>query len=302
MGFNFGDFLKYELGKKKVKAIDLAKAIGKSPAYITKIQKENIIPDYETLRIFSEKLEIDYEFLLFQIGIIDENTLLHINAFNNLKGYLAEIVNLNEMTSEKIETFTNLMKEYKHKLEMQLDSTLINEVKNYLGKNFIFPKFENPYKQDSYYGFKQIKNLKITTGEKEKFSSKFIKIPVFTDFNNKDNKGPIKYLSTDISNLKDKIDFDEDVVWYTPLEDSKHFYLVKLNAYSNKDKIIFKYNGTIYEGIFNIKTYDNNTIGISNIKNTKNLEQDDSLILFPENNPPKNFEIIGKILSEFNIL
>jgi len=40
--------------------------------------KNNIIPDYEDLKVIAKTLDINYSFLLFQIGILDEADLKHI--------------------------------------------------------------------------------------------------------------------------------------------------------------------------------------------------------------------------------
>ena len=109
MSFKFSEFLKHELSKKTIRANELAKLIDKVPSYVTKLQKEDIIPNYKDLKIIAKAFGINYEFLLFQIGIIDTNTLTHINAFGSLRSYLAEIMNLTDMTNEKFEIYSGFI-------------------------------------------------------------------------------------------------------------------------------------------------------------------------------------------------
>jgi len=102
MGFNLSEFIRLEMTKKNIKAVDLADALNKSPSYISKMLKNNIIPDYEDLKIIAKTLDINYPFLLFQIGILDEADLKHIIACNTLKEYLGELLKVNDMEEEKV--------------------------------------------------------------------------------------------------------------------------------------------------------------------------------------------------------
>ena len=77
MSFNLSEFIRMEMAKKNIKAVDLADALNKSPSYISKMLKNNIIPDYEDLKVIAKILDINYSFLLFQIGILDLS-LIHI--------------------------------------------------------------------------------------------------------------------------------------------------------------------------------------------------------------------------------
>ena len=54
MSFNLSEFIRMEMAKKNIKAVDLADALNKSPSYISKMLKNNIIPDYEDLKISSQ--------------------------------------------------------------------------------------------------------------------------------------------------------------------------------------------------------------------------------------------------------
>lgn len=304
MGFKFGDFVKYELVRKKIKAIDLAEAINKSPAYITKLQKQNFIPEHNVLKIIAKKFEISYEFLLYQIGIIDEYALLHINAFTTLKGYLSEVMNINDMSVDKIEKLMKYMKDNKEKLDKELDDKLILEVKNTLGESFVFPKYEDPYAPDSFYGFKKINNLKIATGEIEKHVSNIKELPVYKDFDDNGNDKIISKVKVDLNFIKADVNFNNEIVWYKPFVDKDYYYLIEKNAYNNGDKILFKQNDDMFIGKYtvNMSNTTMNSVIISNIVNVHSEKEKDTPIFFMNNDIPDNLRIIGRIISEFKSL
>lgn len=59
MSFNLSEFIRMEMAKKNIKAVDLADALNKSPSYISKMLKNNIIPDYEDLKVIAKILDIN---------------------------------------------------------------------------------------------------------------------------------------------------------------------------------------------------------------------------------------------------
>lgn len=288
MSFNLSEFIRMEMAKKNIKAVDLADALNKSPSYISKMLKNNIIPDYEDLKVIAKILDINYSFLLFQIGILDEADLKHIIACNTLKEYLGELLKVNDMEEEKVNAFINFLVTNKENLGDNLTDELLNNVKDALGENFIYPDYATPYTEDSYYGFKKIRNLRLATGEYVR--SKFRKLPLYTALNN----GPItgRDMGFDFSLLKEEIEPDTEVVWFKP-EDKEYCYLVNIGQYKDKDKILFERGDAIYVGKYN---YQEKTMVLTDIMNAVSREEDDTPIVLTDT---KSIRIIGKVLFEF---
>lgn len=300
MNFSFSEFLKHELGKKVLKASELAEIMNRAPSYITKLKNQNIIPDYKDLRVIAEQFEIGYEFLLFQIGIIDENTLLHINAFSTLKSYLSEIMNINNMTQEKLSVFFQYMNNNIEKLDQELTDEMLLEVTNTLGNTFILPTYKNPYSKDYYPGFKKLPNIKLAVPEKKYDNKQLKNLPVYTDFNNSEENKVITEVAVDLKTLEKKaLNIENEFIWYSPSISIKDLYLVEKGQYKNTDKIIYKKKDTIYIGKYNVKSSDNqvNSIVITDILKPSNNEVIEIPEFFLENQIPEDLIIIGRVLS-----
>lgn len=299
MGFNFGKFLEHELVMKNIKGVELARVLDKSPAYITKMQKQNIIPDYDDLKKIADKLGISYEFLLFQIGVIEDSTLQHINFFTNIKSYLAETINNNNFTLEKGKRLMEYIIEHNEVLEMAITEEEVIKLKNFLGDEFIFPKFQNPYTEDSYSGFKKQKDINIRTGENEKHLRNYRKVPVFEDFNEDGTEIQIDKIGFDLDMKKEEINFNGNIVWYKPKNQYTYYYLVEKDFIKNGNKILFKKTTEMYIGFY---TSNNSTVIISNIQNAVTKESVDTPIIYTDVNIPEDIRIIGKIISEYRVM
>jgi hypothetical protein len=160
----------------------------------------------------------------------------------------------------------------KENLGDNLTDELLNNVKDALGENFIYPDYATPYTEDSYYGFKKIRNLRLATGEYVR--SKFRKLPLYTAL----NSGPItgRDMGFDFSLLKEEIEPDSEVVWFKP-DDKEYCYLVNLGQYKDKDKILFERGDAIYVGKYN---YQEKTMVLTDIMNAVSREEDDTPIGF----------------------
>ncbi|MBB6215074.1 transcriptional regulator with XRE-family HTH domain [Anaerosolibacter carboniphilus] len=302
MSFKFSEFLKHELGKKVLKANELAKLMNRAPSYITKLQKEDIIPDYKDLKVIAEQFGIGYEFLLFQIGIIDVNTLLHINAFGNLKSYLSEIINLTNMTPEKIDIINTYMKENTDKLDFELTDDLIVETMKTLGDEFVFPSYKNPYGADSFRDFKKLPKIKIATGETSQVENQLKQLPVYSDFNVDGGVNVMTEIAIDIRTLKNKAtNLESEFFWYSPYSSIRDLYLVEKVHCKDGDRVIYKKKDTIYTGKYNVKTTDDkiNSVVFTDIIAPHKDEPVAVPEFFLENNIPADMLIIGKVLSVF---
>lgn len=299
MDFNFSDFLKHELSKKILKANELAKLIDKVPSYITKIQKENIIPNYKDLKIIARAFGISYEFLLFQIGIIDTNTLIHINAFGSLKSYLAEIFNLTDMTKEKRKIFNDFIDKNEDKLNDELTDELMIETMDFLGNDFIFPNYKNPYTEHTYPGYKKIPKVTFPSvqGNQSNVQSKML--PVYYDLNENGDTDPISQFPTTQNVLATKAtDIGNEIFWYSPTKNiSNDLYLIEKVSVNNGDRLLYKNRDKIYTGIYS-STPD--SIIITNIFDTQqNTSIDGPPVIISTNDRSTNMFIIGKVLSVF---
>lgn len=302
MSFDFSEFLKHELDKKVLKANELAKIMNRAPSYITKLKTEDIIPDYKDLRVIAEQFGMGYEFLLFQIGIIDEQTLLHINAFGTLKSYFSEVINLTYMTKEKLETITNFMKENIDKLESELTDEFIVETVRTLGDDFIFPSYKNPYGPGSFTGLKKLPKIKIATGETSKIENQSKKLPVYSDFNADGGVNVMTEIAIDMRTLKNKAtNIENEFFWYSPYSSIRALYLIEKVHCKDGDRVLYKKKDTVYIGKYNIKTTDEkiNSVVITDIIAPHKDEPIAIPEFFLESNIPSDILIIGKVLSTF---
>lgn len=291
MSFDLSEFIRMELTKQNIKAVDLANALNKTPSYISKMLKNNIVPDYEDLKIIAKKLNINYPFLLFQIGILDEADIKHIIACNTLKGYLGELLKVNSMDEKRTDIFINFLESNKDSMENNLTDELLNKVRDTLGEEFIFPDYINPYTKDSYYGFKKLRNLRLASGEYVR--SQFKKLPLYTSI---DNLGEVteKEMGFDFTLLKEEIAADSEVVWFKP-DDKEYCYLINIGQYEDKEKILFKRGGELYIGKYN---YKEKTMVLTDILNTVTREEESTPIISTDTSSVK---IFGKVLFEFKV-
>ena len=294
MSFKFSEFLKHELSKKTLRANELAKLIDKVPSYVTKLQKEDIIPNYKDLKIIAKAFGINYEFLLFQIGIIDTNTLTHINAFGSLRSYLAEIMNLTDMTNEKFEIYSDFIQKNIDKLNDKLTDELIGETMDFLGNDFIFPNYNNPYTEDAYEGLKEIPNVKFSTVQNNQSNVQSKMLPVYSNFEYNEKNEPISQFPITLSVLSSKAaDIANDFFWYSPtITVSSDLYLIEKVSLNNGDKILYKSKDDIFTGIY---TSAGDSIIISNIYDTnKGTSIDGPPIVITDKS---EVFIIGKVIS-----
>lgn len=291
MSFDLSEFIRMELAKQNIKAVDLANALDKTPSYISKMLKNNIIPDYKDLKIIAQKLNINYPFLLFQIGILDEADIKHIIACNTLKGYLGELLKVNSMDEKRTDIFINFLESNKDSMENNLTDELLNKVRDTLGEEFIFPDYINPYTKDSYYGFKKLRNLRLASGEYVR--SRFKKLPLYTSI---DNLGEVteKEMGFDFTLLKEEIARDSEVVWLKP-DDMEYCYLINIGQYEDKEKILFKKGGDLYIGKYN---YQEKTMVLTDILNAVTREEEGAPIISTDTSSVK---IFGKVLFEFKV-
>lgn len=298
MTFKFSDFLKHELSKKTIKASELAKLIDKVPSYVTKLQKEDIIPNYKDLRIIAKAFGINYEFLLYQIGIIDTSTLTHINAFGSLKSYLAEIMNLTDMNAEKLEVFNEFMKNNINRLNDELTDELIIETMNSLGDNFVYPNYNNPYTEDAYKGFKKIPNVSFSTVKENQSNVQSRMLPVYQDFYEDKESEPISQVPITLKVLNSKAnDIANEIFWYSPTNTiSNDLYLIEKVSLNNNDKILYKSKDGIFTGIYTIA---GDSIIISNIYDTKKGTPIEGPPIVISSGDKSTVYIIGKIISVF---
>ena len=298
MTFKFSDFLKHELSKKTIKASDLAKLIDKVPSYVTKLQKEDIIPNYKDLRIIAKAFGINYEFLLYQIGIIDTSTLTHINAFGSLKSYLAEIMNLTDMNAEKLEVFNEFTKNNINRLNDELTDELIVETMNSLGDNFVYPNYNNPYTEDAYKGFKKIPNVSFSTVKENQSNVQSRMLPVYQDFYEDKESEPISQVPITLKVLNSKAnDISNEIFWYSPTNTiSNDLYLIEKVSLNNNDKILYKSKDGIFTGIYTIA---GDSIIISNIYDTKKGTPIEGPPIVISSGDKSTVYIIGKIISVF---
>ena len=298
MTFKFSDFLKHELSKKTIKASELAKLIDKVPSYVTKLQKEDIIPNYKDLRIIAKAFGINYEFLLYQIGIIDTSTLTHINAFGSLKSYLAEIMNLTDMNAEKLEVFNEFMKNNINRLNDELTDELIVETMNSLGDNFVYPNYNNPYTEDAYKGFKKIPNVSFSTVKENQSNVQSRILPVYQDFYEDKESEPISQVPITLKVLNSKAnDISNEIFWYSPTNTiSNDLYLIEKVSLNNNDKILYKSKDGIFTGIYTIA---GDSIIISNIYDTKKGTPIEGPPIVISSGDKSTVYIIGKIISVF---
>lgn len=298
MTFKFSDFLKHELSKKTIKASELAKLIDKVPSYVTKLQKEDIIPNYKDLRIIAKAFGINYEFLLYQIGIIDTSTLTHINAFGSLKSYLAEIMNLTDMNAEKLEVFNEFTKNNINRLNDELTDELIVETMNSLGDNFVYPNYNNPYTEDAYKGFKKIPNVSFSTVKENQSNVQSRMLPVYQDFYEDKESEPISQVPITLKVLNSKAnDIFNEIFWYSPTNTiSNDLYLIEKVSLNNNDKILYKSKDGIFTGIYTIA---GDSIIISNIYDTKKGTPIEGPPIVISSGDKSTVYIIGKIISVF---
>ena len=298
MTFKFSDFLKHELSKKTIKASELAKLIDKVPSYVTKLQKEDIIPNYKDLRIIAKAFGINYEFLLYQIGIIDTSTLTHINAFGSLKSYLAEIMNLTDMNAEKLEVFNEFTKNNISRLNDELTDELIVETMNSLGDNFVYPNYNNPYTEDAYKGFKKIPNVSFSTVKENQSNVQSRILPVYQDFYEDKESEPISQVPITLKVLNSKAnDISNEIFWYSPTNTiSNDLYLIEKVSLNNNDKILYKSKDGIFTGIYTIA---GDSIIISNIYDTKKGSPIEGPPIVISSGDKSTVYIIGKIISVF---
>ncbi len=298
MTFKFSDFLKHELSKKTIKASELAKLIDKVPSYVTKLQKEDIIPNYKDLRIIAKAFGINYEFLLYQIGIIDTSTLTHINAFGSLKSYLAEIMNLTDMNAEKLEVFNEFTKNNINRLNDELTDELIVETMNSLGDNFVYPNYNNPYTEDAYKGFKKIPNVSFSTVKEDQSNVQSRMLPVYQDFYEDKESEPISQVPITLKVLNSKAnDIANEIFWYSPTNTiSNDLYLIEKVSLNNNDKILYKSKDGIFTGIYTIA---GDSIIISNIYDTKKGTPIEGPPIVISSGDKSTVYIIGKIISVF---
>jgi len=298
MSFKFSEFLKHELSKKTIRANELAKLIDKVPSYVTKLQKEDIIPNYKDLRIISKAFGVNYEFLLFQIGIIDTSTLTHINAFGSLKSYLAEIMNLTDMNAEKLEVFNEFMKNNINRLNDELTDELIIETMNSLGDNFVYPNYNNPYTEDAYKGFKKIPNVSFSTVKENQSNVQSRMLPVYQDFYEDKESEPISQVPITLKVLNSKAnDIANEIFWYSPTNTiSNDLYLIEKVSLNNNDKILYKSKDGIFTGIYTIA---GDSIIISNIYDTKKGTPIEGPPIVISSGDKSTVYIIGKIISVF---
>jgi len=298
MTFKFSDFLKHELSKKTIKASELAKLIDKVPSYVTKLQKEDIIPNYKDLRIIAKAFGINYEFLLYQIGIIDTSTLTHINAFGSLKSYLAEIMNLTDMNAEKLEVFNEFTKNNINRLNDELTDELIVETMNSLGDNFVYPNYNNPYTEDAYKGFKKIPNVSFSTVKENQSNVQSRMLPVYQDFYEDKESEPISQVPITLKVLNSKAnDISNEIFWYSPTNTiSNDLYLIEKVSLNNNDKILYKSKDGIFTGIYTIA---GDSIIISNIYDTKKGTPIEGPPIVISSGDKSTVYIIGKIISVF---
>ena len=298
MTFKFSDFLKHELSKKTIKASELAKLIDKVPSYVTKLQKEDIIPNYKDLRIIAKAFGINYEFLLYQIGIIDTSTLTHINAFGSLKSYLAEIMNLTDMNAEKLEVFNEFTKNNINRLNDELTDELIVETMNSLGDNFVYPNYNNPYTEDAYKGFKKIPNVSFSTVKENQSNVQSRMLPVYQDFYEDKESEPISQVPITLKVLNSKAnDIANEIFWYSPTNTiSNDLYLIEKVSLNNNDKILYKSKDGIFTGIYTIA---GDSIIISNIYDTKKGTPIEGPPIVISSGDKSTVYIIGKIISVF---
>ena len=298
MTFKFSDFLKHELSKKTIKASELAKLIDKVPSYVTKLQKEDIIPNYKDLRIIAKAFGINYEFLLYQIGIIDTSTLTHINAFGSLKSYLAEIMNLTDMNAEKLEVFNEFTKNNINRLNDELTDELIVETMNSLGDNFVYPNYNNPYTEDAYKGFKKIPNVSFSTVKENQSNVQSRMLPVYQDFYEDIESEPISQVPITLKVLNSKAnDISNEIFWYSPTNTiSNDLYLIEKVSLNNNDKILYKSKDGIFTGIYTIA---GDSIIISNIYDTKKGTLIEGPPIVISSGDKSTVYIIGKIISVF---
>lgn len=299
MDFNFSDFLKHELSKKILKANELAKLMDKVPSYITKIQKENIIPNYKDLKIIAKAFGVSYEFLLFQIGIIDTNTLIHINAFGSLKSYLSEIFNLTDMTKERRKVFIDFIDKNEDKLNDELTDELIIETMDFLGNDFVFPNYKNPYTEHAYPGFKKIPKVIFPSAKGTESNVQSKMLPVYYELNETGNSEPISQFPITLSVLSNKAsDIGNEIFWYSPTKTiSTDLYLIEKVSLNNGDKLLYKNKDKIYTGIYSATS---DSIIITNIFDTQqNISVDGPPIILSVNDNNSNIFIIGKVLSVF---
>ena len=297
MTFKFSEFLKHELSKKTIKASELAKLIDKVPSYVTKLQKEDIIPNYKDLRIIAKAFGIKYEFLLYQIGIIDTSTLTHISAFGSLKSYLAEIMNLTDMTIDKLEIFNEFMQNNIDKLNNELTDELIVETMNSLGDSFVYPYYNNPYTEDAYEGLKKIPNVSFSTIKQDQSNVQSRMLPVYHDFNEDRKSEPVSQFPITLKVLNNKAgDISNEIFWYSPTKTvSSNLYLIEKIPLNNNDKILYKSKEGIFTGIYTIA---GDSIIISNIYDTvKDTSLNVPPIVFTSEDDESTVFVIGKIIS-----
>lgn len=296
MSFKFSEFLKHELSKKTIRAKDLAKLIDKVPSYITKLQKEDIVPNYKDLRVISKAFGVNYEFLLFQIGIIDTNTLTHINAFGSLKSYLAEIMNLTDMTEDKWKIFNEFVSINIDKLNDELSDELMSETLDFLGDDFQFPNYNNPYSDDPYKGFKKIPNVTFSKLKQSKSDVESKMLPVYHEFQENQKSEPISKFPITVSMLTSKAsDITNDFFWYSPmLTVSKDLYLIEKITPTEGDKVLYKDKSHIYTGVYSSTS---ESIVISNIYDTKKDKLVEGPPLIVSNKENLDIFIIGKVIS-----
>lgn len=296
MSFKFSEFLKHELSKKTIRANELAKLIDKVPSYITKLQKEDIIPNYKDLRIISKAFGVNYEFLLFQIGIIDTKTLTHINAFGSLKSYLAEIMNLTDMTKDKLDIFNDFINQNIDKLNDELSDELMIETLDFLGDSFQFPNYNNPYSNDAYEGYKKIPNVAFSNLKHNKSDVESKMLPVYHEFKEDKKSESISQFPITLGMLNSKAsDITNDFFWYSPMPTvSKDLYLIEKITPKEGDKVLYKDKNNIYTGMYS-STSD--SIIISNIYDTqKDILVEGPPLIVP-NKEILDIFIIGKVIS-----
>ena len=296
MSFKFSEFLKHELSKKTIRANELAKLIDKVPSYVTKLQKEDIIPNYKDLRIISKAFGVNYEFLLFQIGIIDTKTLTHINAFGSLKSYLAEIMNLTDMTQDKLDKFNEFVSLNIDKLNDELSDDLMSETLDFLGDDFQFPHYNNPYSNDPYQGFRKIPNVTFSNLKQNKSDVESKMLPVYHDFKEDEKSESISQFPITLSMLTSKAsDITNDFFWYSTMPTvSKDLYLIEKIAPNEGDQVLYKDKSTIYTGMYS-STSD--SIIISNIYDTEKDMLVEGPPLIVSNKENLDIFIIGKVIS-----
>jgi len=303
MEFDFQKFIDFELRRKNMKAIEFANSIGVTSAYVSKMRKEKVTPSAGMLKRMAEKLGIDYNFLLYQFDILDESTLLHINAFATLKSYLSEIMNINHMGSEQIEILLNFMKEKESQLEEVFNEKHFEEIKLMLGKNFDLPRYKNPYGKDSYAGYKKMDILYLADKSTTSSKGSVLKYPV-TSFFNVDMD--LSYFGFDYSIDAKNLDKETEKFWYKPIEKFKLLYLVETNTdkdYKDKDMILFKNRNEVFIGTYNdaSEIYPNDIFVITDVFKYERSGYGEKImnqspIIFYKSNVPEGIQLIGKII------